>query len=56
MPPDNSINIDVNKVIEIIKEENPQVFELAVRRAVIEHQNEVIAGLREQLDPQQVTS
>lgn len=53
MPPDD-IEIDPTKVLAIVEQEAPQVFLAAVRRAVIEHQNEVIAALRERLDPQQV--
>ena len=33
------MELDVNRVIEIIKEEHPMVYELAVRRAIIEQLN-----------------
>ncbi len=39
------IDIDPARVLAIIREENPQAFELAARRALIERQHEVIAQL-----------
>lgn len=38
--------VDVNRVIEIIREENPMVLELAMRRAFIEQQAEIIERLQ----------
>jgi hypothetical protein len=37
--------LDPRRLLEIIAEENPPVFELARRRAIIERQAEVIAAL-----------
>ena len=50
MPPD--MNIEAGRLLEIIREENPQVYELALRRAVIEQQREQIEMLKLQLEPQ----
>lgn len=36
------MDIDVNRLVEIIREENPMVYELALRRAVIEQQRREI--------------
>lgn len=52
---DETPQVDVNRVIAIIREENPMVLELAMRRAFIEQQAEVIAGLRDRLSPDQVS-
>ena len=41
----NDDDLDPARVLAIIREENPQAFELAVRRAIIERQREVIAQL-----------
>ena len=43
MPPD--INVDAARLLDIIREEQPMVYELALRRAVIEQQREAIAML-----------
>lgn len=40
------VNIDVERVLEILREENPQALELAVRRATIEAQSKLIEELR----------
>lgn len=54
MPPDDNIELDPAKVLAIVQQENPEVYKSAIRLAVIQHQNEVIAALRERLDPEQV--
>lgn len=41
----SDIEIDAAKLLAIVRDENPLVYELAVRRAVIEQQREVIAAL-----------
>jgi hypothetical protein len=38
--------VDAARVLAIIQEENPAVFQLAVRRAIIEQQNEVIEQMK----------
>ena len=38
--------VDAARVLAIIQEENPAVFQLAVRRAIIEQQNELIEELK----------
>lgn len=43
--PEETVELDVARVLAIIQEENPQAFELAVRRHIIERQREVIAQL-----------
>lgn len=48
--------LDGARVLEIIRERQPMVYDLAVQQALIEHQNAVIAALREQLSPDQVSS
>ena len=50
MPPE--INVDAGRLLEIIREENPQAYELAFRRAVIEQQREQIEMLKLQLEGQ----
>ena len=42
---DDDIQIDPAHVLAIVREENPLVFELARRRAVIERQQEIITQL-----------
>jgi hypothetical protein len=42
---DTNVQLDPEHVLAIIREEAPHVLELAVRRAVIEQQREVIARL-----------
>lgn len=42
---DEDIEIDPNRVLEIIQQENPMVLEMARRRAIIERQNEIIVAL-----------
>ena len=41
----NDDDIDPARVLAIVREENPLVFELARRRAVIERQTEIITQL-----------
>lgn len=38
--------VDAARVLAIIQEENPAVFQLAVRRAIIEQQNETIEQMK----------
>ena len=42
MTDEGTVTVDLQRLVDIIREENPMVFELAVRRATIE-------ALREQL-------
>lgn len=46
MSDNTELNVDAGRLLAIIQQENPQVYELALRRAVIEHQREVIAMLQ----------
>lgn len=39
------ITIEASTVLEIIQQENPQVYELALRRAIIERQRMIIDSL-----------
>jgi hypothetical protein len=41
--------VDAGRMLAIIQEEAPQVFQLAVRRAIIEQQAEQIAQLKQAL-------
>ena len=42
------------RVLAILREEFPEQVELAVRRALIEQQAEVIAAMRDAMTPEQV--
>jgi hypothetical protein len=42
---DEPIDLDPQRILQLVAEENPQAFELARRRAIIERQNEIIAAL-----------
>ena len=42
---EDGIQVNPGRLLEIIQEENPQAFELALRRAIIEQQRSVIATL-----------
>lgn len=41
----DDIEIDPAKLLAIIKQEQPMVYELALRRAVIEQQRDIITAL-----------
>jgi hypothetical protein len=43
------VKIDTSRILEIIREENPMVFDLAVRRATIEAQAKLIEELTTRL-------
>lgn len=47
--PPAPLQLDTSRVLEIIREENPQAFDLAVRRATIEAQERLIEELRAEL-------
>lgn len=56
MDGDPGMQIDAQRVLTIIQQQHPLVFQVALQQATIEQQNEVIAGLRERLSPDQVSS
>lgn len=41
----DELEVDAAKLLAIVREENPMVYELALRRAVIEQQREIIVAL-----------
>ena len=45
----SSLQVDAARVIEIIREENPMVLELAMRRALIEQQEALIEQMKRAL-------